>query len=366
MAELLRVANIATEAGAKPDNPAVRAVAALWCSLFDAPAAFEWLPRDEHAAVAWLNTEDAADAALAASKRLVGAAPEIVARVHDKAFAHEVAQQEALLPACLDGVVTVLSPDELRAADAITALELRLAAWPDWARTSFTLKPRWGSSGRGRVAGADGLADTPEIQGALERLARCGGAMLEPWLPRDEDLSVNFWLEPREGLRLVGSTDQLTDPSGLYRGARGSVDSRGRISARSSFDEAAREMALPFATAAAAAGYEGPLGIDFFSFETPAGGTALRPVEVNARYTVGCVAAGLVRRELGRLRETLGLAPGNLIDFALLVADSAATKPETLRVELVPELGRGGPVLYFAADPGPIDALTQVRPSPKV
>jgi hypothetical protein len=290
--------------------------------------------------------------------------------VHDKAFAHEVAQREGLSPACLDGIITAFSPAELRSPNAIAALTQRLEAWPEWARARFTLKPRWGTSGRGRVAGSDARADTPEIRGALDRLARCGGTMLEPWLTRRGDLSTTFWIEPGAALRLVGSSDQLIDASGLYRGARGSVDSRGRVSALSHWDESARELALPLANAAAAEGYAGPLGVDVIAFSTPEGEVALHPVELNARYTVGFITVGLVRRELPRLRKEFGLAPGGLVHFALLVTGHSVSgrsleAPERLQIPLVPELGRQGPTLTFAATPEPIDALLAERGAPK-
>jgi hypothetical protein len=365
MSEPLRIANIAAETGATPDIPAVRAVAQLWRSLFDEPPAFPWLPAGPEAAVAWLNTEAAVAEAMQAGRVLSGPSPEIVARVHDKVFAHEVARREGLLPRCLDGVIAAISPEELRADDSIALLQRRVAAWPAWAQSSFTLKPRWGSSGRGRVAGRDGNVETPEIRGALERLARCGGAMLEPWLERRGEVSVNFWIEPGAALRLVGSTDQLTDPSGLYRGARGTVDSRGRVAARSRHDEAAREIALPLANAAAELGFHGPFGADIIAFDTPDGAIALRAVETNARYTVGCIAVGLVRRQLPRLREELGLSPGGLIDFALLVSGVGSHGDAPLTLELAPEMGTRGPALYFSTEPAQIDALPISGASPK-
>jgi hypothetical protein len=272
----------------------------------------------------------------------------VVARVHDKAFAHEMAQREGLVPECLADIVTPLSPEQLRAPDAIAHITRTLQAWPAWASVRFTLKPRWGSSGRGRVAGHDACADTPAIRGALERLATRGGAMLEPWLTRRHDLSVTFWLAPGAELRLVGSCDQLTDASGLYRGARGSVDSRGRVAGHSAWDEPARELALPLARAAAAHGYSGPLGVDFIVFDTPEGEPALRPVELNARYTVGCVAVGLVRRQLATLRDELGLAPGSLVHFALLVSGQPRAGLGRLHVPLAPECDEPGPYLTFA------------------
>ena len=51
------------------------------------------------------------------------------------------------------------------------------------------------------------------------------------------------------------------------------------------------------AEAAAAAGYHGPCGVDAFAFRGPGGESTLRSVvELNARFTMGTVALGLLRR----------------------------------------------------------------------
>ena len=92
---------------------------------------------------------------------------------HDKAFAAAFAGNTLR-----DGIA-VYSPEDLAETDpAIRDMTQRMAEWPESMRARFCLKPRFGSSGRGRVAGADGDADTDAIRGSLPRLAASGGAIL--------------------------------------------------------------------------------------------------------------------------------------------------------------------------------------------
>ncbi len=345
----LLIANLGAEEGgdwrAHRREPSVRCAAQLWRGLFGrgsrwldedasdgtfawppelgaAPGApiFEWLdaPGD---ATAWLNTDEAERTASAAGRSLSGAPPAAVGRVHDKAFAHREALAAGLVPEPLRDAVHVLDPAVLRdEAEAVRCIEAVVAGWPPRLRRRFTLKPRFGSSGRGRVAGTDGRADTPEVRGALARLADRGGAMLEPWLPRRADLSAHLVVEEAGGLLLLGTTEQLVTPSGVPVGQRGLVDARGRVSSGTRYDEALREAAARIGTAARAEGFFGPCGLDAFAFEDPfedsGGAPELRPVvEFNARFTTGLVALGWVRHALSTLRARLGLVPGELRAF---------------------------------------------------
>lgn len=267
-------------------------------------------------AVAWLNDEAAARTAQSARRSLWGAAPEIVRRVHDKAFAQRLAQREGLQPAPLRGVVQVLEPGALRPDDAgVEAIARCLEALPAWARESFTLKPRLGSSGRGRVAGSAGVADTPAIRGALGRLAARGGALLEPWLQRREDLSAQLLVEPDGAVRLLGTTTLEVTPAGVYRGQRGLVDAMGRVVSGSEHDEALREAAAIAAAAAAAEGFRGPCGVDAFSFEAPEGSVFRPLVEFNARFSAGLVTIGLLRQQIAVLRRHFAPHPEQRIAF---------------------------------------------------
>jgi hypothetical protein len=275
---------------------------------------FSWLDVHDHA-VAWLNTPAAHQFAKDAERRLLGANPEVVEKVHDKAFSHRIAIAERMLPACLEPCIAVLEPDVLREPDrAIREIEAKLAGWPDWTAGRFTHKPRFGTSGRGRVAGSAGRV--AEVSGGFARLAESGGAMLEPWLKRTSDLSAQLWIGPDRQIVLLGTTELLVEGSGLYRGHRGTIDSRGRVTSGSRYDEAMREAAVAVAQAAAAAGYHGPCGVDAFAFEAEPGRIELRPVvEFNARFTLGIIAIGLLRRALAEIRRELSLEPGGLRAF---------------------------------------------------
>ncbi len=346
----LLVANVGAEEDGEPSDPA-RALAdrvgALWRQLFDPPV-FDWLP-GAGAAVAWLNTEAARREAGARGLVLFGASPDRVRRVHDKAFAHALALREGLLPHVLRDAVEVLEPDDLRDPEPLAQALERM---PAWARARFTLKPRLGGSGRGRVAGRDGRIDAPALRGALERLAAHGGALLEPWLPRREDLSAQLFVAADGALRLLGTTRQVLSPAGLYRGQRGLIDHRGRVVSGSPDDEALRTAAATAAAEAHREGFWGPCGVDAFRFETPGGDTALRPlVEFNARFTVGTVVLGLLRRRLQELTARLGLAPGERRAFLFLLDTRAAAEAgDVLFVPLGDPAAARGAALFFARD----------------
>lgn len=327
-------------------------MASLWRRLCEDPP-FDWLPGGDEA-LAWLNTDAALAEARAAGRTLWGAPPAVVRRVHDKAFAHALAEREGLLPALLRGAIAVLEPEDLQPDDAgLRALRARLESLPAWARQRFTLKPRLGSSGRGRVAGSGPGLDTTAMRGALARLAARGGALLEPWLERREDLSAQLCVGPDGALRLLGTTRQLLTAAGLYRGQRGLVDARGRICSGSRHDEVLREAAALAGAAAASAGFHGACGVDAFSFVAPAGcplaGELLfRPLlELNARFTVGIVAIGLVRQQLPALRRGLELGSGQRIAFHFGLEPPAAGWPgDADGLRLVPLGAR--PALVFA------------------
>jgi hypothetical protein len=225
----------------------------------------------------------------------------------------------------------VLSPEDLRAADAARAIEARVAAWPGWARRSFVLKPRLGTSGRGRAAGRVG---DPRWQRALARLAGCGGAVLEPWLERCFDASVQLFVPERGDVVELGSLRQLVTPAGVPRGHQGEIDSCGRVSSGLACDAELRAAARAVARAAQAAGYFGPCGIDAFGYRAASGAEELRPVvELNARFTLGIVALGHAQRALARLRAE-GALPGR-VRFELAV-DGALSTDETVRRVALP------------------------------
>lgn len=292
---------------------------ALWPAALGDPApepAYAWIEPAE-GAVPWLATRTLAETSEAAlGLALVGPGPDRVARVHDKAFALAEARRGSLLSSELESLPIALDPGELEDPEAaLHRIEAWVRDWPAWTGGRFTLKPRLGSSGRGRVAGVGGSADASareSIRSAIPRLARRGGAILEPWLARRCDLSACVHLPPPEAGRspptLLGSLEQILSPSGGFRGHSGELDARGRVYSGHREDEAVRTSSVWLAERARDQGFFGPCGVDAFTYLEGAR-ERLRPaVELNARATMGLVSLGLVRRALPLVRERLDLA----------------------------------------------------------
>jgi hypothetical protein len=246
--------------------------------------------------VPWLATPAAAEAARLRGLPLWGPSPAVVSRVHDKSFAAGLARD-------IDEVgplLVVLEPAEATPA----RIEQEVARWPAWARARFTVKPRWGTSGRGRIAGVDGrLAVRHGALLPLESLARRGGEVLEPWLERTTDLSSLWFVDERGAPLLLGVTRPRTRGAGVYLGCDIAVGASGAAIALGSgtpHDEPAVARARPVVAAAARAGFRGPCGVDAFLYRDPTAAAAsaevaLRGVvELNARFTAGHVALGLV------------------------------------------------------------------------
>ncbi|MFZ9887309.1 MAG: hypothetical protein ACO3JL_07385, partial [Myxococcota bacterium] len=246
----------------------------------------------------WLSTTAAEEEASLRGLPYLGADPRVTSALSDKAWALAVAEEESLVPPCLVGVVRSFSPDDLLHKNARDHIDEALASWPPPLRERFVLKPRRGSSGRGRVAGKGGHLDDAGARG-LRRLAARGGALLEPWLPRTHDLSAQLHIATDGEVSLTGTTAMRSTSAGLWAGNDVVWDALDGDTLRSGspHDVELRRAALLIGARAARAGYRGLLGVDAFAFTTPAGEVAFRPVvEVNARPTMGAVALGLGRR----------------------------------------------------------------------
>jgi hypothetical protein len=301
-------------------HPRVRAAARVWSLLFPASARSVGGVADRgalHAALAedaeraalelcesplglvpWLSTDEAAEVAMRERVPLCAAPPAVVAAVHDKAFALETARAHSLLPAELSAAAFALGPAELGAADTVRCrIELEVARWPVQLGASFVLKPRFGTSGRGRLAGRDGRIDPEALRGALPRLRERGGCVVEPWLERVTDLSAQLWIVSRDDVRILGTLVQVVTPTGVPLGHGGRIAAGGAVESGSRWDAELRRAALALGRAAAEAGYTGPCGLDAFSYRAPDGGEKLRAVvEWNARFTAGTSALGIVAR----------------------------------------------------------------------
>ena len=267
--------------------------------------------------VAWLATDEAAALAAREGVPLAGPPPRAVAAVHDKAFALEAARAAGLLPAELAETAFALAPGELVDADtAKCRVEGAVARWPAELRTRFVLKPRLGTSGRGRLAGRAGRLDRDALAAALARFRSRAGVVVEPWLEREADLSAQLDVRGPDDVQLLATFVQVLTPEGVPRGHRARIGADGRAESATPWDAELRLAAGAVARAAAAAGYRGPCGVDAFAFRGAGGAARFRAVvELNARFTSGTGAAGWVARALrGGLIEPgselyLGAAP---------------------------------------------------------
>ncbi|HTO52602.1 MAG TPA: hypothetical protein VMR50_04375 [Myxococcota bacterium] len=313
-------------------HPRVRAAARLWAALFRptpefAPGLSGALGRDGGSAafelcdlrglVPWLSTPEALALAREQGLPLAAAAPELVARVHDKAFALERARAEGLLPAELAKTAFALGPEELDAADTVQCrIEEEVARWPRELGEEFVLKPRFGTSGRGRLTGRDGRLDLESLRGNLPRFRERGGVVVEPWLERSADLSAQLWITPEREPRLLGTLQQIVTPTGVPIGHTGRFEPDGAVRSGSPWDDELQRAAQALGRAAAAEGYTGPCGLDAFSYRAADGRERFRAVvEWNARFTAGTSALGVLARArraglLERARRFhVGIAP---------------------------------------------------------
>lgn len=266
-----------------------------------------------------------------------------MARANDKAFALASAREHARVPASVDPLVQVFDALDCLDADFPGRVQKQVERWPAWTRHDFTLKPRHGTAGRGRVSRFQ------EIAGAGERLARAGGAILEPWLQRTHDLSVQLYISPEAEIQLLGSTRLITSPAGVARGIAGTIGDDGLSHAQSPCDAAVRSAAIELASSAAKLGYSGPCGVDAFEFRGPAG-LELRPiVELNARFTIGTVALGQLARAHKPARTCF-----------LFLPHLAPERADALDHRVVGPVRAGGaPLIAFAEDPAELSLLLQ-------
>ena len=251
--------------------------------------------------IPWYSDASASGRSVELVLGLGAARPEVVSKLHDKAFCARVASEVA--PSAFTSHVHVFDPDVLGRSDVQDQIRAVLAAWPEALRRRFVLKPRFGTSGRGRVPGSGTQLDDAGLR-ALPRLAQRGGALLEPWVERVEDLSAQFWVTVGREIVFLGATRQVLGENGIYLGNRGVYEWReeGPPSIASGHPMETRFLTdcRQLMARVASAGFHGPCGIDGFTYRGQDGKEELRSlVEFNARFTAGTVALGWLERALG-------------------------------------------------------------------
>jgi hypothetical protein len=131
--------------------------------------------------------------------------------------------------------------------------------------------------------------------------------VVEPWLERELDFSVQFEMEP-PGLKLCGYTGLLNDRKGQFLANWAEADYRQCLPAKVAalFPDQAQisghlqrlysEIFSLLEAELQSVGFVGPVSIDAFVYRTPQGDCRLKPVvEINPRYTMGRLTLELMK-----------------------------------------------------------------------
>jgi len=184
------------------------------------------------------------------------------------------------------------------------------------------VKAPWGTAGNQiqRIAGPRDL--TAPVQGWIRnQLASQGRLLVEPWLDKQRDLSMQMEVRANGEAKLLGAREFLTDERWHYRGAV-----LGRASWRLTPEEnrfwnevlpAWLDVGRDVGRALARAGYQGPAGIDAILHRTPSGALQLKPLgELNPRWTLGRVALELEKHVAPGARAVWSVVRKDSVDVA--------------------------------------------------
>ncbi|MCW5553990.1 MAG: DUF455 family protein [Verrucomicrobiae bacterium] len=210
-------------------------------------------------------------------------------------------------------------------------------------------------------------------------LARGQTLIIEPWLERELDFSVQLEMTPA-GLKLCGYTGLLNDAKGQFVGNWAEPHYRTRIPAKvvarfHAPPDISRRLLQLYAdifvvleTELRRADYLGPLGIDALVYRDAAGASRLKPmVEINPRYTMGRLAVELMRQTCQgstgwlRLINRTQLRAEGCADFASYAKRLSEQFPLRLEGEPTPRIREGALCLNDPAQAQVCLAVFQVR-----
>lgn len=239
----------------------------------------------------------------------------------------------------LRGADPLWSPARRRASDKTVALGWRRALlealaepWlaPPEGEVGTTVAEAVAAAARGWVlkaplstAGRDrrrGPLDAAGVAWAERVLAAHGALRAEPWRERVLDLSFHFDVDGARA-RFVGTCRFLTTPSGQFVGTTPGrwfdrldpevlrlLTGEGRDPRR--LRRIGEALGAFLAPELAAAGVQGPVGVDAFVYRDETGALRLDPlVEVNPRWTMGRVSLALEARVHPQARATWRILP---------------------------------------------------------
>lgn len=199
------------------------------------------------------------------------------------------------------------------------------------------LKGAYGLAGRDACRAEAGQPLPPQLDRIL---ARHGAVVVEPWVERVLDFSLQFDFQDGE-LKPVGTTRLENDPLGRFlschvgpRWSKGAPSEVLRFlsgdggKSTGPLEQCRSSLPKVLGPRLQAAGFVGPVGIDAFVYRAFDGTLRLNPVcEVNPRMTMGRIALGCLARiapgKFGTLQilTSRALRAGGHEDFASLAAE---------------------------------------------
>ncbi|RFC45032.1 MAG: Uncharacterized conserved protein, contains ferritin-like DUF455 domain [Verrucomicrobia bacterium] len=276
---------------------------------------------------------------------------ELYAKTADQAFLRRFLEEEGAVPGVDPGVVgrTVGHAGELWEA----VEEFRRAGHEE-----IVFKAPFAAAGRGNRR----FLRPADLVWAERQLARQGALVVEPWLERVWDFSVQFEMQP-DGLRRLEWIELQNDPRGQFQAAScGPRPTRGLEAGLARF---LHERVFPLYDGALAkhlanhlerAGFLGAIGVDALVYRDRSGELRCKPVvEINPRYTMGRIAAEIRRQ----------VAPGCSVRLSLVRSGEC---PGDDGVRLDPKSGRmdsGRLVLTSGAGPGGFASVLEISPAAK-
>ena len=222
--------------------------------------------------------------------------PAIARRLASRAWSLALAER---LGAALPGARLLQDASEL-------AAHLGAGAAAGSPSGSWVLKVPWSAAGRERIVVPATGPSASQDRWLRRQFARGEGLLFEPWMARRADYGC-VGMTKASKVTLLGAHRQTIDATGRFLGLTlwpGCLRPT-EMDPRQLPPDAARRLeaaALAVGGALAMSGYEGPFGVDAWSYTLANGGIGFQAIgEVNVRCTMGLVARAWTQR--------LGLPP---------------------------------------------------------
>lgn len=227
-----------------------------------------------------------------------------------------------------------------RACHVFSEIEKQAEALRNQGFAHLVLKAAFGSSGQNMVHLFTKESQSDKRNWIENILKKQGTVVIEPWLEKALDLSLQFDLQPDGSFSILGATRFFTDPRGQYRGSI-----VGRFDAGLNKDllkflhhhplrnqpkplpQLFRQIVAQIAPRLSEAGYAGPVSVDTLIYQNPGKPSFhFKPiVEINPRFSMGRLSLELAKhlqhRRLGvwlilNAKEIQARGFANIAEFA--------------------------------------------------